>query len=273
MINIRTFVVNLEFNLDRRNYMLSLLEGLGQKADFIKAVDGKRLSEKDLSTIYDKEEALRNLGRELTLGEIGCALSHIEIYKIIVEKNISYALILEDDISINFNLSKVIGNLIKVDKWDLILLGHHSGLDNDYTQKSELSFWGRVKILPDYKICRLCGKGYGTYGYIITLNGAKKLLSQTKLITKPIDFYTSDSSILNVYALDPVIITPKDTLSEQSEIYQERKLAESEYLDKYLHLSKTKRLVVIVLKRLGLLKIFLKINRFRKKLVFLKKYD
>lgn len=272
-MNIKTFVINLESNLDRRSHMLSLLESFDKKAEFVKAVYGKHLSTQDLLRVYDREMALESLGRELTLGEVGCALSHIKIYKIMIEKKIPYALILEDDISIDFDLSKVIDELIKIDKWDLILLGHHSGMDNDYTKKSELSFWGSVKILPDYRICRLCGKGYGTYGYLITLSGAKKLLNHTKLITKPIDFYTSDSTILNVYALDPVIITPKDTLNEQSEIHQERKLAELGHLDNYLNLPKRKKLIIIFLKRLGLLNLFLKINRFRKRLVFLKKYD
>ncbi|WP_253688009.1 glycosyltransferase family 25 protein [Treponema sp. OMZ 792] len=47
--------------------------------EFFDAVNGKDI--KNIEEVYDKESAIKEYGRELKLGEIGCAMSHLLILK------------------------------------------------------------------------------------------------------------------------------------------------------------------------------------------------
>ncbi|PON10936.1 hypothetical protein C2W62_47455 [Candidatus Entotheonella serta] len=54
------------------------------------------------------EKALRIIGRELACTEVGCALSHIQIYHQMVKENIDELLILEDDVVITQDFLELI---------------------------------------------------------------------------------------------------------------------------------------------------------------------
>jgi glycosyl transferase family 25 len=64
---------------------------------FFDAIDGSKLTEQEIARLCDQTLAVRRIGRRMTAGEIGCALSHRAIYARIVERGLDRALILEDD--------------------------------------------------------------------------------------------------------------------------------------------------------------------------------
>ncbi|MGC8170086.1 glycosyltransferase family 25 protein, partial [Salmonella enterica] len=64
------------------------------------AVDGRLLSEEELSVRYDRARAIEE-SHDLTRGEIGCALSHHGVYCEMVRQGITHALVLEDDARLN----------------------------------------------------------------------------------------------------------------------------------------------------------------------------
>ena len=101
--NISIFVINLERSIDRRTYMQNQLNKFNVKYQFFSAVDGKE--KKDL---YDEKKAIKRYRHPFVDGEIGCSLSHIGVYKKMIEKNISEALILEDDVLLHKNFFNVI---------------------------------------------------------------------------------------------------------------------------------------------------------------------
>lgn len=84
------------------------------KLEFIAAIDGRIMSQEEISSKFDIDEAYRRYGRRLNGGEIGCTLSHFKCYEKIMDSSESVALILEDDISIMRNLSKL--DLSRIDK-------------------------------------------------------------------------------------------------------------------------------------------------------------
>jgi glycosyl transferase family 25 len=90
------FVINLSSDSPRRAAISAQLESLGMPYSIFNAVNGKQLSKEELARVYDRERAVRE-SHDLTLGEIGCALSHWGVYRQMVEENIPYALVLEDD--------------------------------------------------------------------------------------------------------------------------------------------------------------------------------
>ena len=72
------------------------LSTLGIDFEFVDAVDGRHGLDPQYEDQIDRAEARRR-GRILSDSEFACALSHITVYRHIVSKQITYALILEDD--------------------------------------------------------------------------------------------------------------------------------------------------------------------------------
>lgn len=105
----KIFVINLERRTDRRVFMEQQLQKLGLEAEFIHAVDGAHLSEEE-QALYDEPTAVAFNGRPFALGEIGCTLSHRVIYERMVREKIPQALILEDDVSLSEDVSRIIAD-------------------------------------------------------------------------------------------------------------------------------------------------------------------
>ena len=86
----------------------ALQEQLELEYDVFPAVRGNDLSQDELARHYDDKRFNRYEGRSVSSGELGCALSHIGIYKKIVRDDIPHALILEDDAWLNPNLPMIL---------------------------------------------------------------------------------------------------------------------------------------------------------------------
>jgi glycosyl transferase family 25 len=98
--SIQTFIISLPKDAHRREQLGKQLQDLALPFSVIQAVHGKSLSPEELDASYDHDKAIALFNRELSKGEIGCALSHLSIYRKMVEEDIPCALILEDDATI-----------------------------------------------------------------------------------------------------------------------------------------------------------------------------
>lgn len=216
------FVVNLKKDIHKKELISNLLSKYNIKFDFISAVYGNDLSDKFKESIYDKKQTIKNIGREMSNGEIGCILSHYNIYKHILDMNIEKAIILEDDIFIDEELKKFLTKIELIpESIELILLGYHSNQHNQ--QKTHSSYWGRITI-DKIKLVKLVEKAYGTYGYFITNDGAKKLyeILTTEKISRPIDHYTGELDIANTYATSERLIYFGEDSKSNSSIENDR---------------------------------------------------
>lgn len=105
------FIINLKESSERRLKMQAQLDKTELKYEFINAVNGKDLSNTELKEIvYDYPNCM------LSKGEIGCALSHLAIYKKMVNENIEQAFVLEDDATLPHNIEDIISKIQKIDK-------------------------------------------------------------------------------------------------------------------------------------------------------------
>jgi GR25 family glycosyltransferase involved in LPS biosynthesis len=95
----KVFVISLRKSSDRRTHMTNLLNTLGVSFEFFDAFDGLALPSD--APAYDADAWLKNNGTPMTPGELGCAMSHRAIYERMVTDNIPEALILEDDVVID----------------------------------------------------------------------------------------------------------------------------------------------------------------------------
>ncbi len=127
-----------------------------------------------------------------SLGEIGCACSHREIWKEVVSKNYSRVIVLEDDVIFEKDFKiKLIGYINDLpNDWDIAFLGvgrrhNHNGY---FVNVGEIfRDIDEVKNHPFVARIQPSNLTYGMYGYIINPKGAKKLLKITDESNFPID--------------------------------------------------------------------------------------
>jgi glycosyl transferase, family 25 len=165
----KIFMLNLDRATQRREIMLDRLSVLGLEAEVLSAVDGRMLDAADLPP-----------GTELGLspGEIGCYLSHVNSWKTVIQRQLSYAIVLEDDVIISANLMDVVEEItnlnIPFDAVRLSALFPVRGIP-----VATLS--GNMQMLLPTKPTS------GAQGYLVTLDGAKRLLARLATPKQPID--------------------------------------------------------------------------------------
>ena len=237
---LKVFIVNLKKDTQKKEHMQRLCNKYKLKVEFVEAVYGKELLKEEVDKVYNRELSIKYFKRDLALPEIGCACSHINIYKSIVKDKIEYALILEDDISFNTDLLKI-EDQIKYfpKKWDIVLLGHHSAYSRDIDTQG--SIWNKKMLFDSYTLQYPVENGYGTYGYLVSLNGAKKLIQTLQTIIYPIDHYTGSSKYVNVYLIKPSVIKINDSISEcftsmndRNSIEEVKKFKSIKYIIRYI---------------------------------------
>jgi glycosyl transferase family 25 len=198
---IKIFIINLKNEFDRRKHIVNELKKLNLEFEIYFAKKGSELTKKEI-TLYSKKEAFKNENRDLSLDEISCALSHIKIYKKIIESKYRLSLILEDDVVINKNLLNIFKNLNKFPKnWELI---------NFYTDARKKVI-GR-KIYENDQCVRFNERANRTCSYLIKMKTAEKLIKCALPIRFPADGLTgrNDLTKINSYGLKPNIIKIKD---------------------------------------------------------------
>ncbi len=231
--NIPTFVVNLKRSTERRKYIENHLKSKNIQYELIEAVDGKTLTQEQIKAVTGKkgfielqqlnQEFCSNNNKELitmTKSTIGCALSHIKIFKRIVNEAIPYALILEDDAMIEDGIDNDFLDSLPMN-WDVLLLGYR--LNHDVPPDPvPCSFWGRYKK-NNFVMAKPVRKRmvYCTHGYIVSQQGAKRLLKLTHPLEKPIDHLTGDRSLVNLFIFKKPIISLSYTHATTSTIYPE----------------------------------------------------
>lgn len=200
-------VISLK-NSPRRETISKRLTGLGLNFEFFDAIYGKDLSEAQLKKI-DFEFYPKNYGakKPLTLGEIGCAISHVNVYEYIVKNNLEETIVLEDDAIVSLYFEEILQSaLAKAPKRrEIIFLDH-----------GKAKVYPFMRNLPErYRLARYRVPSKNskrsiirTTGYIITLSGAKKLLKQAYPIRMPSDYLTGLLQLnkLNAYGIEPACV-------------------------------------------------------------------
>jgi glycosyl transferase, family 25 len=105
-----TYVINLARSPERRAHMTAQLEDRGIDWENVVAVDGRDLDMTDRRTIEAPAPSSRN-NESLLPGEVGCALSHLDVYRRILADGLEQALVLEDDVTLPADLPAVLDAL------------------------------------------------------------------------------------------------------------------------------------------------------------------
>ncbi|XP_072104221.1 procollagen galactosyltransferase 1-like [Mobula birostris] len=173
------FLINLKRRPKRRMRMLRSLYEQEIACEIFDAVDGRAFNSsqiKELGITMLAEYQDPYSGRPLTKGELGCFLSHYNIWKEIVDRGLQKSVLFEDDLRFEIFFKRRLKYLMKeVEKakldWDLIYIGRKR-MQVDHPEKAVSGV--RNLVVADYS--------YWTLGYVLSLKGAKKLID-----SKPFD--------------------------------------------------------------------------------------
>ena len=165
----KIFVLNLERAVERRQSMLQHLSGLGIEAEILPAVEGARLPPSSLPAGTDPR---------LSPGEVGCYLSHVRFWEIVVERGLEHAIVLEDDVRCSPTMLEVVADIVALGlPLDAVRL---SALNPIRGQNIATLAGGTKLVLPNKNPS-------GTQGYMVTLEGARRLLQRLAVPHCPID--------------------------------------------------------------------------------------
>ena len=191
-MGLKTYIINLEKSVVRKQYMQELLsEYKFLDVEFVKAIDGRLLSEDERRARFDYVRCKDLYGRTLNAGEVGCALSHRKAYSELLKSDCQYALILEDDISIIRDLSSL--DLAAIDELLTVQAPRALMLSGDYWYYKKK---GIVKLFT----------ASGAYAYIINRAAASRILAIDPPCCVADDWTFYKRNGLKLFAVNPYMI-------------------------------------------------------------------
>lgn len=201
------YIISLKDHNHKREKIIKQIKNLGQdNYEIIDAFDGRGMNFPQFPN-YMRSLRLSLYGKDLIGPEFGCFLSHKKIYQKMVNEKVPYALVLEDDAKLNENFFQILEILLnKYPEFDLVrFLGKY---------KIEKKPKRKILKLSSFNLIRLHGSPGGTYAYVISQSGAKKMLSKMNKIYTAIDTLIGLQFItgIDILTVDPKIATWDDDL-------------------------------------------------------------
>lgn len=183
---IRTFVISLVRRPDRREFILHQLAKAGIHYEIVDAVDGRNLDLTD-SRLFDPVTVKSNTTFDRP--SFGCALSHLEIYRRVLDEGLETALILEDDVELPADLNVLINAIARqMTGADVVLLNFHL-VNRSYNCK--LAKTGSIPLPSSRLLAKVVDGGYpgSTGAYIITGEACARMVKTVLPIrTQPDDW-------------------------------------------------------------------------------------
>ena len=163
------YVINLDRRPDRLSNMKAIFNTLQIQFTRMPAVDGTL----HVTSQYLKDQGIRMMegfsdhiskSRPLTLGEIGCFMSHYSIWNIVLEQNLKEVIIFEDDIRLEPFFKqrfKTIRKVLDHMDWDLVYLGRK--LNPNHQKEDWVKGSNQSLVHVDFTYC--------TFGYMLSHSG------------------------------------------------------------------------------------------------------
>ena len=200
------FIINLPESIARRARITAQLSVIGVTPIILPA---KRGTQADLETSGYRGWMRRLFyGRDLLVGEYGCARSQLAVYQYIVENNIPQALVLEDDALVDAaKLSAILAALEGCVKKAGMFYDFVRFLDEEKVRQQARPI---ATLLPDVTLYRALKQTGGAYGYLVTQRAARQLLKDGQRLWRPIDTMHAQAwlSGLQVFVVNPSPVKP-----------------------------------------------------------------
>lgn len=187
MQDVNLFVVTLARSPHRWKHFLS--SGYGER-DFprlqrFEGVDGRTVNPKNDSrlSVTARVTIMRGHRRDHTdintLGMVGCYLSHVALWRKVVDDDLPLAVAMEDDAYVTSTqrdrVDGLLAQLPPPTEWDVLILGHAHPPTQTPSKRfpgfGDVTYW------------------YGTIAYVVSKRGAQRLLAQALPILFQVDGY------------------------------------------------------------------------------------
>lgn len=194
----KTFLINLDKDVNRMQAADTQLRSLNVAYERFPAVYGKNLPKNERDSTVNKFRWWCAIGRPVGLGEIGCALSHYRLYRQMINENIPYACILEDDVILKPEFPRqlqIVEQWLDVTKPQVVLLSNHTS-----------------EICNDWQISPAKKDMYAE-AYILTQQAAKALLKANLPMQTPCDHWGRwvKTKAIELYHAFPTVCTQDQT--------------------------------------------------------------
>lgn len=163
----KAFLLNLDKDTDRLVAADQQLKTLGIQYERVSAVYGKSLTQEQLKKYFNPFRARLYKGARSSVGIIGCTLSHLFVYKRMIDENIPVALIMEDDLRLSPGFTaalKYVEENVDLNLRQVILFSDHRG--GVHTRISQSDESPQI-VEVDSDMC--------SEAYVITLAAAREL--------------------------------------------------------------------------------------------------
>ena len=176
-------VISLANEHQRRQHIDTLFEEYELDFGYFDAINKQQAA--DILAKYN----LSVTNAQLSAGEVACYLSHYCLWQQVVEQQLPYLMVFEDDIYFSKSATAVLSNLDWLPSdFDVIKLE---------TMYERVVINKGVRLILGHALCQMQSRHMGMAGYIISLQGAKKLLAMIKAfgIDSPVDHIMFDRLI------------------------------------------------------------------------------
>ena len=107
------YIVSLRSATERRKQCAETMAGLGLWFEFYDAVEGAKLPADELARLYDPRKNVRRYKHPLSRPEMGCTLSHYDLWQHISASDTGGAFVLEDDFQADPALPEIMAAISK----------------------------------------------------------------------------------------------------------------------------------------------------------------
>jgi glycosyl transferase family 25 len=205
------WVVNLDRARDRRTFVEESFGALGLSPRIVPAVDGREL-DAGIRSQYSELNAMYTYGRPLVDGHIACSLSHLSVYRTMLEEGLDEVAVFEDDVRPSPALVEVLAERDRFpDDADIVTL------HTLFEWATPVPIDDRV-LAEQFRVCRYQRSPMGTQAYLVRASAARRLLSIGYPVRLPADelLFRPRPAGLRVYGIEP---TPVEHVEFPSEIH------------------------------------------------------
>ncbi|WP_084652730.1 glycosyltransferase family 25 protein [Mesorhizobium sp. WSM1293] len=173
----KSYIINLDRSPGRMQRMADRLNSIGADFERVPAVDGRLLSEAEISDVYRPLAG----AAAMTPEEVGCFLSHRKCWERIVSGTDAYGCVFEDDMLISKQAALFLGggtdwiprnaDIVKIET-----VGGRVWLDRVVSP-----------LTGAFKLALLRSFHFGSGGYILSRAAAERLLAVTRVFSDAVD--------------------------------------------------------------------------------------
>ena len=202
-------VISLERAVERRRQIVSNLRALGLDFELREAVDGRNIPP-EYEALIDRAGSRRD-GRPIRMGSIANWLSQRQAFLDMVEDGPEIMAVLEDDVDFSPEFPAVLDALENTNERFGIVFLHHG---------PKRPFVPHMELDTGHRLGWIRWSHFGSQGYVITRNAARRFLEMNPLVRTGIDRALARywHHGLTIYCLRPAVVHQREEFTGKGSI-------------------------------------------------------